>query len=107
MSESLLPGPSPIHGTGVFADHPFRRGDHLGTYDGRPAAGDGTHVLWIEDGSDHGGWRLIEGTGVLRWLNHSRSPNCEFDGPELYACRDIEAGEELTFDYGEDWADVD
>ena len=43
---------------------------------------------------------------MLRFLNHSRTPNVEFDGPDLYACRDIEPGEELVFDYGAEWADV-
>ena len=40
---------------------------------------------------------------MLKWLNHSSTPNVEFDGPQLYALRDIEPGEELTFHYGEEW----
>ena len=48
----------------------------------------------------------MDGTGLLPYLNHSRSPNVEFDGPELHALRDIAAGEELCFDYGEEWADI-
>ena len=43
---------------------------------------------------------------MLRFLNHSRTPNVEFDGPELYAMRDIAPGEELRFDYGAEWAHV-
>ncbi|MEZ5167233.1 MAG: SET domain-containing protein [Acidimicrobiales bacterium] len=96
--------PSPVHGTGVFATAPIAAGTHIGTYEGTPTEQDGTYVLWIEN--DAGGWTRIEGTGILRFLNHSREPNVEFDGPELHARRDIAAGEELRFDYGEDWADV-
>ena len=44
--------------------------------------------------------------GVLRHLNHSCTPNVEFDSAELSSLRDIEPGEELLFDYGEEWANV-
>jgi SET domain-containing protein len=97
--------PSPIHGTGVFARVDIAVETHIGRYEGSPTDTDGTYVLWVED--DEGdSWHGIDGTGVLRFLNHSRTPNVEFDGPELYALCDIEAGEELRFDYGADWAHV-
>ena len=35
-----------------------------------------------------------------RLLNHSDDPNCELDGPHLYALRRISPGMELTIDYG-------
>lgn len=96
---------SPIHGNGAFAKHSITEGTHIGEYTGAPSDVDGTHVLWVEgdDGDFHG----IDGDNVLRWLNHSSSPNVEFDGPQLYALRDIDAGEELTFHYGEEWKHVD
>jgi len=96
--------PSAIHGTGVFAIVPIEEGELVGRYVGGPSDDDGTYVLWVE--TDDGGWEGIEGTGVLRFLNHSRSPNVEFDGPDLYALRAIDADEELVFDYGEEWANV-
>jgi SET domain-containing protein len=40
-------------------------------------------------------------------MNHSSRPNTEFVGVNLYALRDIQAGEELTFHYGEDWEGVE
>ena len=97
-------GPSPVHGRGVFAAAAIEEGALVGVYRGSPTAVDGTHVLWVQDDGDT--WRGIDGTGPLRWLNHSTTPNVEFDGPELYALRRIEAGEELLFHYGEEWTDV-
>lgn len=104
LSDLVLVGPSPIHGTGVFARREIATGELIGTYVGAPTDVDGPHVLWIEGDGD--AWQGIEGTGDLRWLNHSRAPNVEFDGPDLYAVRDVEAGEELLFDYGDEWVNV-
>lgn len=96
-------GRSAIHGQGVFAAVLIKAGTHIGTYDGAETDADGTHVLWVESDDD---WRLIDGTGPLRWLNHSRTPNAAFDGPDLFALVDIEPGTEITFDYGPEWAEV-
>lgn len=103
MSEPVGAGPSPIHGTGVFATRTIASGTLIGRYDGRPSRADGTHVLWVETDE---GWEGIDGTGVLRFLNHSRSPNAAFDGSDLYSLCRIEAGAEILIDYGEDWAHV-
>jgi SET domain-containing protein len=95
--------PSQIHGLGVFATRNIKRGDLVGIYEGRETRRNGTYVLWVVDeetGSEVG----VEGTGELRYLNHSPSPNCSFDGTELSSLVDITAGEELTFHYGDDWA---
>jgi len=44
--------------------------------------------------------RWIDPTGPARFLNHSCDANLAFREPrEFMAIRDIEAGEELTFDY--------
>jgi uncharacterized protein len=104
VSDLVEARPSSVHGTGVFAIGPIPKGTLIGRYSGRPTAVDGTHVLWIED--DDGAWEGIDGGGVLRYLNHSRAPNVEFDGADLYAGRDIETNEELLVDYGADWAHV-
>lgn len=103
MSETVTARPSPVHGTGVFALVGIAAGTRIGRYEGRATTEDGTHVLWLE--SD-GAWEGIEGTGVLRYLNHSRTPNAEFHGPDLYALVTIAADAEILIDYGEDWADV-
>ena len=75
--------PSPIHGNGAFATRPISAGERIGEYTGSPSAEDGTYVLWVE--GDDGEYRGIDGDNELRWLNHSSSPNVEFDGPELFA----------------------
>ena len=96
---------SAIHGTGLFARVPIADGEFIGVYEGEPTDIDNTFVLWVEhDAGD--GWYGIDGTGPLRFLNHSCSPNVEFDGPDLYAIRDLAAGDELLFDYGDEWAHV-
>ena len=46
---------------------------------------------------------MIDGHGLGAYLNHSCDPNCEVDEIKgrvwIYALRDIEAGEELVWDY--------
>jgi len=94
---------SPVHGTGVFASRSITEGTFIGSYQGSSTSADGTHVLWIDDGR---GLEGVDGTGILRFLNHSRTPNTWFDGRDLYALLDINPGDELFFDYGEEWSDV-
>ncbi len=103
-NHSLVLGKSPVHGTGVFALDRIEQGAFIGRYFGERTAVDGRFVLWIED--DDGTWEGIDGVGDLRFLNHSRSPNVYFDGPDLYALRGLNPGEELLFDYGDDWKDT-
>ncbi len=44
-----------------------------------------------------------------RYINHSCKPNCEADGPEghvyISSIKNIKAGEELFYDYGEEYFD--
>jgi len=96
--------PSRIHGRGLFALRRIAEGDAIGTYEGPRTQRVDDHVLWIYDeaGNEYG----IDGRNELRFVNHSRRPNAVFEEAELVALRDIEPGEELTHDYGEDWADL-
>lgn len=93
-----------IHGRGLFTKRVIEEETYLGDYMGRRAFENGSHVLWTEtdDGREIG----RHGQNNLRYLNHSTDPSCEFCGFELYAIREIEAGEELTIDYGYDPAAV-
>lgn len=91
---------SAIHGRGVFARRAIAQDTHLGTYEGKTTRRNGKYVLWVED--EDGGITARVGVPPLKYLNHSTTPNAYFDGFELYAARDIEAGEEITFDYGDE-----
>jgi len=100
LSEFLKVKESALHGKGLFAKIDIEQEAYLGTYAGRSTDENGTYVLWVEE--TEGNWIGCDGRNMLKYLNHSESPSCEFDGRDLYALRDIEAGEELTFFYGED-----
>ncbi|MGB5834940.1 MAG: SET domain-containing protein-lysine N-methyltransferase [Thiohalocapsa sp.] len=97
LRDRVCKGASAIHGNGCFARVDFCAGAFIGTYQGPSARRDGTYVLWIShDGVE---WTGRSGRNLLRWLNHSETPNSAFDGFDLYAVRGIAVGEEITFDY--------
>ena len=89
-----------IHGSGLFARVAISEGEYLGTYDGPHTDENDTYVLWHCD--ENGEWKGRDGKNILRFLNHSSTPNVYFDGYELYALRDIQPYEEVLIDYGED-----
>ncbi len=91
---------SAIHGKGLFARRTILKGEYLGEYDGPEVAENGMHVLWVEDDDDV--WLGRDGKNLLRYINHSTQPLAEFAGFELYALCDIDAGAEITIDYGEE-----
>ena len=88
---------SPIHGWGLYARQRLPRGLYIGTYLGLGAQRNGSHVLWVDTGD---GWIERRGFNRLRYLNHSKRRNAEFDGFDLYVPRTIQADEEITIDYG-------
>ncbi len=88
-----------LHGRGVFAAQWFRRGDFIATALGRQTEIDGPYVLWVLQGD--GSYRGVKVASQLRFLNHSRRPNAEFLGADLYAIKAITPDEEITFDYGD------
>jgi uncharacterized protein len=63
-------------------------------YDDHPR----TYLFGLTDGK-----HVIDGEGVAAFINHSCEPNCEADEIKgrvwIIAARDIDAGEELTYDY--------
>jgi len=68
-----------------------------------------TYLFHLNQRHDLDGRR---GGNVSRFINHSCQPNCHSENRRghilIVATQDIEAGEELTFDYGfpfRDWAD--
>lgn len=94
---------SAVHGRGLFARTDIPAGSWIGHYDSVETQENGMHVLWVQGDSDDE-WIGFDGSNELRFLNHSSEPNGEMDGLELYALRDIKADEEITFDYGEEFA---
>jgi uncharacterized protein len=102
---------SAVHGRGVFAARPIRKGRRIIEYTGRrvawksiPATVNDAHtfLFGINDGAD-----VIDpeiGGNEARWINHSCDPNCEAIEEEdgrvfIHALRNIRAGEELSYDY--------
>ncbi len=96
---------SPVHGRGLFARQDIPAGTWIGHYDSEETQENGMHVLWLEAGDDaEDEWIGYDGNNELRFLNHAKRPNGEMDELDLYANRDIHAGEEITIDYGEEFA---
>jgi SET domain-containing protein len=96
---------SEIDGRGVFSLQRFRPGARIGAFEGVPVRRNGAHVLWLFD-DDDGSAEALRVTNALRFLNHSREPNAEIEGYEIYALRNIQPGCEITLHYGEDWKDI-
>lgn len=106
---------SGVHGKGVFAVQPIAEGERIVEYVGEvitwkeaqrrhphdPEDPNHTFYFHVDDkhviDAKHGG-------NASRWINHSCDPNCEADedGGRVFikALRDIEPGEELSYDYG-------
>jgi hypothetical protein len=106
---------SSIHGYGVIATRRYARDETITDGDGvlytQDAEFDDTYSL-VLPGEDSGlGERIFwDLTCQTRWFNHSCDPNTEvmarWDGEAQtvrawwVALRDIEIGEEITYDYG-------
>ena len=106
---------SGVHGKGVFALRPLKKGEVIIEYKGEvidwpealrrhphdPKDPDHTFYFHIDDGNvidaKHGG-------NAARWINHACEPNCEADEIDgrvfIKALRAIKPGEELFYDYG-------
>ncbi|HWH83132.1 MAG TPA: SET domain-containing protein-lysine N-methyltransferase, partial [Burkholderiaceae bacterium] len=106
---------SGVHGKGVFAIAPIKRGEVLIEYKGEiitwPQAqrrhphdpNDPHHTFFFHIDEKH----VIDaahGGNAARWINHACSPNCEADEVDgrifIKALRAIAPGAELFYDYG-------
>lgn len=98
-------------GLGLFAVAPIRRGDFI-EYTGK--------IIDTKLADDLGGRYMFEinskwtvngfpRSNIARYINHSCKGNCESDtrGKRvlIFAKRKIRVGEELTYDYGEEYFD--
>ncbi len=97
------------NGFGLFTEEPIKKGTFIIEYIGKK--------LTSKEADDHPNRYLfelnsrwtIDGSGrenTARYINHSCRPNCEVDikGGKImiFAKKNIEAGEELNYDYGKD-----
>ena len=106
---------SVIHGCGGFAKTPIAQGTRVIEYTGvkidkqeslRRCELNNEFIFSLDDERDLDGsveWNLA------RFINHSCEPNCETELDEgrvwIVTLRDIESGEELSFNYGYDLED--
>lgn len=101
-------------GLGLFAEEPVKRGtwiiEYVGTLIlGKKAIEDYKENKYLFETSKV---RMIDGSArsnTARYINHSCKPNCEVEifGGRVFikAIKRIEAGEEFTYDYGEEYFD--
>lgn len=111
MKTTLSPGVqvkrSNIHGRGVFAVRPFRRGEIVLRYDRTHVisaaqvrtlpARDQRYVSRLDPR------RYFVQQSPARYVNHSCDPNTRSNGRADIARRPIRRGEEITADYGREW----
>lgn len=88
-------GQNAAEGMGVFSLKDFKKGDFIGFFEGGLVERRTRTTLQfapdfhVEPAEN----------SPFRYLNHSCDPNSYFVGRNLYAWRDIRAGEEITIDY--------
>ena len=104
---------SKIHGRGVFAKKPIRKGTRIIEYTGPIVSTEEADIIGVQNENGHSHTmlfeidkdRVINGNegGDARYLNHGCDPNCETvqDGDRIFieALRAIKTGEELCYDY--------
>jgi hypothetical protein len=112
---------SKIHGLGLFAGENIHWGRRIIEYPGQPLSSkevkrrqkfyDSVGFICLIQFSDGLGIDGISGGNEARFINHSPKPNIAVIREDkwrlvFYSLDDIDEGEELTFDYGFDPAEV-
>lgn len=113
---------SPIHGTGVYAIAPIKKGTRIIEYLGERISHAEADRRYELKGDDDGHTflfiasnRTVIDAGVngndARFINHSCAPNCEtvIENSRVFidAIRNIKPGEELGYDYQLTWESTD
>lgn len=108
---------STLHGNGVFAARDIPAGTRIIDYGGRRITSEQADAMHPVNPDDPfhtfffslSSGKIIDGGNRgtdARWINHSCAPNCETQENDagtrvhIIALRDIQAGEELFYDYG-------
>lgn len=102
-----------LTGKGLFTEEKIPKGACIIEYIGRSVSKeeeekDNLKYLFWTSKTDVIDGNIKENTA--RYINHSCKPNCEADGPDgkvyILALHNIKTGEELTYDYGDEYFDV-
>jgi len=108
VSMSIVIRKSRIHSHGCYTTAPIREGALVIEYVGERMTPDQADDLYDDHPQTYlfgldGGKHVLDGYGVAAFINHSCDPNCETDQIRgkiwIIALRDIQTGEELTYDY--------
>jgi SET domain-containing protein len=99
-----------LSGKGVFALEPIPKGKRIIEYIGREVPVEEQESATGRYLFTTGRKKMIDGNvreNTARYINHSCRPNCEAKGPSgkvyIYSLRRIKPGEELTYDYGDEY----
>jgi uncharacterized protein len=113
---------SGIHGRGAYATRHIAKGTRIVEYLGERITHKQADARYEDKGQDDGhtflfvvNSRVVIDAGVdgndARFINHSCDPNCDtvIENQRVFieAIRDIEAGEELGYEYGLTWESTD
>jgi SET domain-containing protein len=92
---------TPHKGRGLFTLKSIARGEKVLTLEGIVLKTADLTDNYLALQIDHDLWLCSEGDALDDCINHSCEPNTGFTSgePVLFALRDIEAGEELSWDY--------
>jgi SET domain-containing protein len=103
---------SNIHGKGVFANTFIPKGTRIIEYKGKRISEEAADEKYGDDEGTHTFLFLLDNQIVIdandngnsaRWINHSCDANCDANEENgrmfIDAIRDIQPGEELTYDY--------
>lgn len=99
-------------GLGLFAGAKIKRGAYPIEYIGTVVRGKAVNDIANKYLFETSRYRMIDGSSrknIARYINHSCKPNCEIDiiGGRVFVhtLRSIKEGEELTYDYGDEYID--
>lgn len=105
---SLIIRSSEIHAAGCYTTAPIAKGARVVEYTGDRVSNEEGELLYKDKDYTYlfaldGGAHMVDGYGMAMYINHSCEPSCETDQCDdhiwIIARRNIQAGEELTYDY--------
>ena len=99
-------------GLGLFALRPFKKGERIIEYAGRTLSNAEAYTSRSKYLFEVNSRKTIDGAvraNIARYINHSCRPNCdpEIERGHIFidAIRSIKTGEEISYNYGEEYVD--